>query len=136
MAIEFTLDASVLKQALRKSVDAADTASRNALTDIKNDWKAGAVDDAPIDTGNLRKQIQAEVINPGSDGYIEIAANAVRASNGKWKRFNYAYYIHEDKGRAVTGEKKFLDKTAKESQEKWQKWLEEEVANELKKAGW
>ena len=134
MGLEFKLDATVLKRALKKSPDAADKAAKTALTDIKNDWKRGAVDDAPIDSGNLRKQIQAEVFNPGTDGYIEIEANAVRESNGS--RFNYAYYIHEDDGRAVTGEKKFLDKTAEERQDVWQRWLEEEVANELKKAGW
>lgn len=136
MAIEFTLNASALTKALRKSADAADRAAKQTLTDIKNDWKAGAIDDAPIDTGNLRKQIDADVINPGADGYIEISANAVRSSTGKWNRFNYAYYIHEDKGVVKSGEKKFLDKTATERQSEWQRWLEEEVAEELKKAGW
>lgn len=139
MAIDFTLDASALEHALLKSADAADRAAKNTLTDIKNDWKRGAVDDAPIaevNGGNLRRQIQAEVFEPGADGYIEIMANATRESSGKYKRFNYAYYIHEDKGVVKSGEKKFLDKTAIERQDEWQRWLEEEVAQELKKAGW
>lgn len=136
MGLEFKLDTKSLEKAIKRAPHAADKAAKSTLTDIKNDWKAGAVDDAPIDTGNLRRQIQGDVINPGADGYIEVTANAVRESSGKWKRFNYAYYIHEDKGRVKTGEKKFLDKTAEERQGDWQRWLEEEVANELKKAGW
>lgn len=134
MAIEFSLNTKALERALKQSVEAADQAAKTALTDIKNDWKAGAVDDAPIDTGNLRRQIQAEVFDPGTDGYIEVIANATRESKGK--RFNYAYYIHEDKGVVKTGEKKFLDKTAEKRQDVWQRWLEDEVEKELKKAGW
>lgn len=132
----FNLDLSEFKKALAKSHDAIDRGAKSALTDIKNDWKRGAIDDAPIDTGNLRRQIQAEVIDAGADGYIEVSANATRESSGKWKRFNYAYYIHEDKGRVKTGEKKFLDKTAEQRKDEWQKWLEDDINDELKKAGW
>lgn len=133
MASDFTLDTSALKQALTKSPQAANKGAATALTDIKNDWVADSVDIAPIDSSNLRKQINGEVFNPGASGRVEVHANATRGGSS---RFNYAYYIHEDKGLAVSGEKKFLDMPAEENVDKWTEWLEQEVANELKKVGW
>lgn len=130
MASDFNLDTSALKQALAKSPQAANKGAAIALTDIKNDWVADSVDIAPIDTANLRRQIVGEVFDPGASGRVEVLANATRGG------FNYAYYIHEDKGLAVSGEKKFLDMPAEENVDKWTEWLEQEVANELKKAGW
>lgn len=132
MAGDFTIDTSALDRALRLSPEAAGRGAKTALTDIKNDWQADSVDIAPIDTSNLRKQIKAEVFNPGTNGRVEIHANATRGN----KRFNYAYYIHEDKGTVTNGEKKFLDTPAEENIDKWTQWLEDEVAKELKKAGW
>ena len=105
------------------------------LTDVKNDWKAESVDIAPIAEklgGTLRRSIDAEVFTEGDSAGVEISANATRGS----KRFNYAYYIHEDKGNVLSGEKKFLDKPAMESQEKWRRWIEDEIQSELRKAGW
>lgn len=136
---EFTLDLSKLTRALSKSPEAAGRGAKLALGDIKRDWVREARDIAPIDSSNLRKQIQAEVFNPGVNGYVEIEANATQDTGGK--RFNYAYYIHEqDAGgrqlRAPGTEKKFLDKSAEKQQSEWQRWLEEDIADELKKAGW
>lgn len=133
MASDFTIDTSALDRALLLSPEAAGKGAATALKDIKNDWQAESVDAAPIDTSNLRQQIKAEVFEPGASGRVEIYANAKR--NG----FNYAYYIHEENagGRAIlSGEKKFLDKPAEESIDKWTKWLEDEVKAELRKAGW
>lgn len=132
MANEFTLDRSALDRALRQSPQAANRGAATALKDIKNDWVADAVDVAPIKTGNLRRQINGEVINPGASGRIEVAVPAVRGG------FNYAYYIHEEDagGKQVNGEKKFLEKPAEAKLDEWQQWLEEEVARELRRVGW
>lgn len=132
MAKTFTLDTSSFRRALRNAPDAIGRGAQNALIDIKNDWKAEAIDNAPIQSGTLRQNIDANIFNPGIEGYIEIKANATREHG----RFNYAYYIHEGKGNAVTGEKKFLEKPAQENQEKWRRWLEEEIQNELAREGW
>lgn len=134
MGSEFYFESDLLAQALRKSVDATARGLKNGLTDVKNDWKAEAVDIAPIDTSNLRKQITAEVFMEGDSTGVEITANATRGA----KRFNYAYYIHEEDagGKNVNGEKKFLDKPAQQNQDKWTKMIEDEIQSELRKAGW
>lgn len=126
MAGTFTFDMSQFNKALKGAPDAVAKGVKTGLRDIKNDWQADSVDIAPLQDGTLRMSIDAKA----SDLEVEITANAVR--NG----FNYAYYIHEDKGTAVTGEKKFLDVPAQQNEGKWAQWLEEEIGNELKKAGW
>lgn len=126
MAGTFTFDLSQFNRAIRQAPEAVSKGIESGLRDIKNDWQADSVDIAPLKDGTLRMNIDARA----SDLEVEITANAVR--NG----FNYAYYIHEDKGTAVTGEKKFLDVPAQQNEGKWAQWLEEEIGNELKKAGW
>lgn len=126
MAIEITFDMAQFKKALEKAPEAVADGIKTGLRDIKNNWKEEAVDIAPLKDGTLRQQIHSKA----NDLTVEITANAER------KGFNYAYYIHEDKGKAVTGEKKFLDVSGEQNEAKWAKWLEEEIADELKKAGW
>lgn len=135
MAGDFTIDTSALDRALQISPQAANKGAAIALTDIKNDWVADSVDVAPIDSSNLRRQITGEVFDPGASGRVEVHANATRGGS---KRFNYAYYIHENDagGRSVNGEKKFIDKPAEDNIAKWSQWLEDEVARELRRAGW
>ncbi|WP_427110930.1 hypothetical protein [Lysinibacillus xylanilyticus] len=149
MAGEFYFDTDALTRVLHKSVDAIGHGLKNGITDVKNDWQAESVDIAPIDTSNLRKQITAEVFSDGNEAGVEISANSTRGpgvltsqKTGHRKRndrrFNYAYYIHEEDagGKSVNGEKKFLDKPAQQNQEKWAKWIEDEIQSELRKAGW
>lgn len=132
MGSEFYFDSDALAQAFRKSIGATALGLKNGLTDVKNDWQAESVDIAPLKDNALRESIKAEVFT-GSDGPgVEITANATRGS----RRFNYAYYIHEDRGNAISGEKKFLDKPAEQKQDKWTKMIEDEIQSELRKAGW
>lgn len=145
--MEFNLDLSQLNQVLARSPEAIGRALETGLTDIKNDWRAEAVDVAPIDTGNLRRQIYTEIFLGGNEVGVEAGANSTRGPSvltsqktGRKKyndkRFNYAYYIHESNGKAVTGEKKFLEKPARDNQEKWRQWLERELSAEFRRAGW
>lgn len=132
MASEFTLDTSALDRALQISPLAANKGAATALKDIKNDWVADSVDIAPLDKRNLRDQINGKVFDPGTSGRIEVAVPAIRGG------FNYAYYIHEHDagGKAVNGEKKFLDKAYEDNEAKYQQWLEDEIEAELRRAGW
>lgn len=134
MAGEFYFESNGLIQAMERSIDATARGMLNGLTDVKNDWKGESVDAAPIATSNLRQQITAEVFTGGTGPCVEITANATRGS----RRFNYAYYIHEEDagGANVNGEKKFLDKPAQQNQEKWARWIENEIGSELRRAGW
>jgi len=136
---EFTLDMSKFKRAVRDAPDVVGKGAKTALGDIKDDWVRSAVDIAPLDTSNLRKQIHGEVGGSGIDGFIEIEANATQNTGGK--RFNYAYFIHEQNagGRALKhagAEKKFLAVSLERRNAEYQRWLEEEIEAELKKAGW
>jgi len=134
MSAEFNFDLSQLERALKKSPEAVGTALLKGLTDVKNDWKAESVDAAPLDTSNLRRQITAEVFAENDGSGVEISANATRGA----RRFNYAYYIHEENagGKNVNGEKKFLDKPALQNQQKWMEWIEDEIEAELRRVGW
>lgn len=132
MTGEFYFESNGLIQAMERSIDATARGMLNGLTDVKNDWKAESVDIAPLKDNTLRPSIKAEVFMEGDGAGVEITANATRGS----RQFNYAYYIHEDEGRAVTGEKKFLDKPAQQNQEKWARWIEDEIGSELRRAGW
>lgn len=139
MARDFELDLGPLRQLIAKSPEAAGRGARQAMDDIKDDWVRQARDIAPLDTGNLRRQIAGEVEGQELNSKVIVTANAVQSSTGKWKRFNYGYYIHEENAggkslRTPGTVKKFLDESADE--EKWQRWLEEEIRNELDKAGW
>ena len=117
MAGEFTLDTSKLKGALLRSEKETERGIKRGLIAIKNDWVADAVDLAPMDTGNLRKQISGQV----DDVSVMLRANAVHGG------FNYGYYIHEVRGN------KFLDDAFDEA--KAQETLEREVEKALRKAG-
>lgn len=128
--MEFRLNTRQLERAIRQAPQAIDRASAIALRDIKNDWQADSVDIAPLDQNALRTSIHADVINPSVEGRVEIYASAKRDG------FDYAYYIHEKDGKAVTGEKKFLDVPAEQNFDKWKRWIEQEMREELRRAGW
>ena len=138
MAGSFKLDIGPLRKAIAKSPEHAGRGARQAMDDIKDDWVKEARDIAPLDTSNLRKQIAGEVEGGALDLSAIVTGNATQESKGG-KRFNYGYYIHEKNAggnqlRTPGTVKKFLDESADEA--KWQKWLEEEVGDALKKAGW
>ena len=135
MADGLRVDMTTLNRALRNLPKAANRGSAIAMGDIKRDWVREARDIAPLDTSNLRRQIQSEQFSPEKNGYIEIRANA---KNGG---FNYGYYIHEmnagGKNLRTSGtEKKFLDVSAESREDDWKRWLEEEIEKELRREGW
>lgn len=139
MASEFTLDMSEFKKAMRKAPDVVGKGAKTALGDIKDDWVREARDIAPLDKRNLRDQIHGNVQGASLDSFVEVQANATQDTGGR--RFNYAYYIHErDAGgrqlRTPGTVKKFLDESGEKREGEWQKWLEEEIREELRKAGW
>lgn len=136
---EFSLDMSKFTRAMKRSPEAVGRGAAIALGDIKNDWVRESRDLAPLDKSHLRKQIRGDVVNPGISGMVEVHANAGQNVSGK--RFNYAYYIHEqDAGgrtlRLAGAEKKFLDAALERRRSEYQRWLEEEIKAELKKQGW
>ncbi|NYV68914.1 hypothetical protein MHI39_20190 [Heyndrickxia sp. FSL K6-6286] len=139
MAKEFTLDLQPLENLIKKSPLAAAAGGKQALDDIKDDWVRQSRDIAPLDSRNLHDQIDGKVEGNGFKSEVVISANA-KAKSGTGD-FNYAYYIHEqDAGgkqlRHPGTVKKFLDESADERLEEWQRWLEDGIAEALKREGW
>jgi hypothetical protein len=137
MAKDFTINISGLERLMQLSPQAAGKGAKQGLHDALDDWKAKAVDIAPIDKGTLRRGIKAEgVTGTGLNMKAEISSTAIEDSGSG--RFNYAYYIHElnANGANVRGEKQYLDKSAEDNYEKWMRWVEEEIKKELRSAGW
>jgi hypothetical protein len=133
MVKDFELDLGPLRHLIAKSPEAAGRGARQAMDDIKDDWVRQSRDIAPLDTGNLRRQIAGEV-----EGR-ELNLKTIVTANAAQKGFNYGYYIHEEnsggKSLRTSGTvKKFLDESADEA--KFKRMLEEEIVEALKGAGW
>ncbi len=138
MAIDFKMDLSPLKDAVKFAPNVAGQAAVKGLDDIKDDWVMEARDIAPLDSGNLRKQIKGKVEAKGIASSVMVTGNAVNSTKG-YGRFNYGYYLHElqgegDKLRTQGTEYEFLDKSVDEP--RWQKMLIERIGNALRKVGW
>lgn len=135
MSSEFSFDSKALERALRRLPKDAGDVLKDGMLDIKNDWQKASVDAAPLDKGNLRRNIKAKSTGSGMNTVVTITGNAL-ATSGR-KPFNYGLYIHEyDAGGAnVNGEKKFLKKPAEDNFGKWQGWLFEELKKGARKSG-
>jgi hypothetical protein len=132
----FELDLSPLADLIRRSGPAAARGAERAMTDIKYDWIREARDIAPLDTRNLRDQMDGEAEKQGLDSYV-VVSNSAKTKSG----FNYAYYIHEkDAGgkklRHPGTEKKFLDIPAERNEQRWLEMIESEMRIELEGEGW
>lgn len=139
MAKHFTFDTSGLDKLMQKSPGYAALGARRAMEDIKDDWVAKSRDNAPLDSNNLRRQIEGEVAGKGFDSEVIVASNSTNDTGGK--PFNYSYYIHEkdaggDELRTEGTVKKFFDETGENREEEWERWLDEEIREALKNAGW
>lgn len=120
----FDIDLDGLTTAMDGFNNEVGGAMREGMKDIGRSWKQESRDEAPIDTGELRRQISRK-LNVRSD-YIEVEMSS-NTYNGS---FNYSYYQHEVRGN------KYLDTVAEENTDKWRKSLEDKLEAAAKKAGW
>lgn len=134
----FRIDLTPLVELLQRSPDAAARGATMGMRDIKDDWVRAARDVAPLDTGNLRRQISGSVEGNGLDSAVEIEANAMNS-----QRFNYAYYIHEGQmsadGKSLKHPgtvEEFLSEPARENERRWRGMLEREISEQLEREGW
>lgn len=98
------------------------------VEEILDDWRVEAMAIAPYKTGTLHDSIHADpVANALEIGDISgtISANAVKSG------FNYAYYIHEESKRAVTGDPEFLATPLKEHEQRWQTIFDNAIKRDL-----
>ncbi|PFP30256.1 hypothetical protein COJ96_05965 [Bacillus sp. AFS073361] len=133
MARDFEINTSGLEALIQRSPQAASKGAKRGLHDSLDDWVVRSKDIAPLDKGTLRRGIKSEGVHGNGMRLVgEISSVA------KERNFNYAYYIHEMNagGKNVGGEKKYLDKSGEDNKDKWMRWVEEEIRNELQREGW
>jgi hypothetical protein len=133
MAKDFELNVASFQKALKKAPETAFSAAKAGMHDALDDWVVQARDIAPIDKGTLRRGIQAEPIRQEGNTLVgEVSSTAIE------RGFNYAYYIHEldAGGKNVGGEHQYLDKSAEENIDKWERWIEDEIQSRLRGDGW
>lgn len=131
MSSGFELDLTKFANDLDNAIDAIGKGAREGMQQALDDWVRESRDIAPIDKGTLRRAITTNGIE-GNGLNIE----GIVTANANEGGFNYAYYIHEVTEHAVTGEAKFLDKPLEQNRDKYMRWIEEDIQDELKKAGW
>lgn len=136
-----TLDLAPLINLIQRSPELAGKGAERAMGDIKDDWVREARDIAPLDTGNLRRQISGEAEKQGLNSEVVVVGNATARGGGG--RFNYGYYIHEghmaEKGRKLRHPgtvEAFLDESAEENKEHYLRMIEDEIKDELRRGGW
>jgi hypothetical protein len=141
MARAFDIDMRQFERAIRNAPEVILAGAKRGMHDVLDEWKAEAVDIAPIDKSTLRRSIKAGSIKRlrGLNLVGTITVNAVETYSGG--RFNYGYYIHEkDAGgkrlRTSGTEKKFLDVALKRNEDEWKRQIENEIKTELRRRGW
>lgn len=143
------LDLSRFIHALESVSNTVAQAAKTGMHDVLDEWKADAVDLAPLDKGTLRRGIDTEIDGDGLNISGKVTAVAVEvAAKGKWagKRFNYAYYLHEvfplKHGRSFKNPStagtipEFIDTPAIYKGNDWMRQIEDEIERELKRKGW
>jgi hypothetical protein len=133
----FSLDIKKFINDLNATADDISKGAKSGLDEVKDDWVRRSRDIAPLNKGNLRRQIDGKVI--GGDTVI-VTGNAAENSKG-YGRFNYGYWLHEKAPSSTNlttpGTKlKFLDDVSKGSESKWYRRIEENIEDEIKKGGW
>lgn len=131
MSIEFDIKGlDRLANQLKSAPAQFNAGARKGVSQVMDDWRLEATSIAPYKDGTLQRSITVDTVAGQFPGEMTgtISANAVRGG------FNYAYYIHEVRKQAVTGEPRFLEVPAKENEQRWFKVVEDEIKRELK--GW
>ena len=130
MSSDFKIDSRKLERALRRSPRVAGAKVSGTMDEIKQDWVKESRDVAPIDSGNLRRQLRGSKKGELLDTTVTVNGNAGTSIGSG---FNYGLYIHEYNagGKRVKGEKKYLDVPAEQNKDKWAKWLEDSIKRSL-----
>ena len=128
MARHATINVEQMERAISRTPAKMRKHSRIVLGEIKDDWVADARDIAPLDTGNLRRQIN------GRSDTKKIVVMGSAKNNG----FDYGLYLHEygdhTKLHTAGTKHKFLDEAIDEKEVAVK--ITNAVIDALKEAGW
>lgn len=138
MAIEFKFDISKFRKQLGVTDKMIAAGAKRGLHDVLDEWQFKSRNLAPLDKGTVRRNIDINIEGNNFELSGQITANAIESSSNS--RFNYAYYIHEVKGRIQRPSTpgtiaKFLDEPAKKNTAKWLKHIESDIEEEIKRRG-
>jgi hypothetical protein len=147
--IEISIDLSRFLNAIEEASQIVGDGAKRGLHDVMDEWLIKSRDVAPLDKGTLRRSMSTDIKGSGIDLTGEISAAAIEvAKKGKWagQRFNYAYYLHEVypkkhgesfKNPTTPGTiPQYLDKPAKQNEDKWKQHIEKEIEKALREKGW
>jgi len=139
MGREFEINIDEMIRDLEGFRREAQTALHGTMDEIKDDWVQKSRDVAPLDDGNLRRQIDGTVEGTGANSKVIVTGNATNSSRG-FGRFNYGYYLHEEAPSSTNLSTqgttlKFLDEPAQEREAEWMRWLEEDIRNAARRRG-
>jgi len=139
MARELELDLTGLMRALEGFEDEAQRSLHGTMDEIKDDWVQKSRDVAPLDDGNLRRQIDGTVEGTGANSKVIVTGNATNSSS-EYGRFNYGYWLHEEAPSSTNLSTqgttlKFLNEPAQERETKWMQWLEEDLRDAARRRG-
>ncbi|MFE7820591.1 hypothetical protein ACFU1R_20540 [Priestia megaterium] len=139
MARDLELDLTGLMRALQGFEDEAQRSLHGTMDEIKDDWVQKSRDVAPLDDGNLRRQIDGTVEGNGANSKVIVTGNATNSSRG-YGRFNYGYSLHEEAPSSTNLSTqgttlKFLDEPAQEREAKWMQWLENDLRDAARRRG-
>ena len=129
------IDFSVIYEAIKGAKEAISAGAKRGLQDVLDDWQHESRNVAPIDKGILRRNIETEVSGE------KFRLNGTISANAYERGFNYAYYIHEIKGKDFVGRTpgtigEFLDEPARQNEDRWAQQLEKVIQKEVKRRGW
>ncbi|MGM0846893.1 MAG: HK97 gp10 family phage protein [Bacillota bacterium] len=135
----FELDLSDFLKELRKlgEVDeAVNKGARKGMNQAVTLWRNRVMRNVPYRAGNLEDGIDSKVTGTQVSTIVgTVSAEAWAVKPWKGAPFNYAYYIHEIKGRGGIPDK-FIDDSFNETRAKIKEKIEHAILDELEKAGW
>lgn len=125
--IKVEIDITDLVHRLDYVTEAARNGAIRGMHDVLDDWQREARDEAPIDTGQLRRLIETK-LNAGTGPDLNM--EGIISSNAYRDGFNYAYYQHNVRGN------RYLERPIKRNEGVWKNRLESEIQSAVRKAGW
>jgi hypothetical protein len=139
MGREFEINIDEMIRDLEGFKQELQTALPGTMDEIKDDWVQKSRDVAPLDDGNLRRQIDGKVEGNGTNSKVIVTGNATNSSKG-YGRFNYGYYLHEEapsttKLSTQGTTLKFFDEPAQEREAEWMRWLEKDISDAARRRG-
>lgn len=144
MAVSISFNLSEFEKLLNEAIDEIRMGARDGLQEVMEDWQEKSTNVAPLDTGELRRNIKTDITGDVGTANLtgEITTYAVSSYSEKWPNFNYAYYLHEVFPRPRFAHPttpgtipKFFDEVAMDNERQWKQDIEHRILQNIRKGG-